>query len=237
MNDKIKHELLIRRFKNKKIDKSILSRRKSREITAHFNRPKINKVNIRKLLNNQKRMFSPEEQRHHILSTKDNSIASRIVNGKYSRKLASPVINNIRLNSISPANTANQSHIAKLKERIMLRNNAHMNSISRDKTNDSTNKSPHSISPISTIGRHNWNGIKGHHNALSPKSISDNMSINSHVVKTFSSEDKKKGYKQIDGDQIEEDVADIEFRNDLFVNLTIKDYENESENKLRENLI
>jgi hypothetical protein len=243
MNDKIKQELLIRRLKNRSIEKSIANRKKSRDNTSYGHRPKMNKVNIRKLFNNQNRVFSPEEQRHHALSTKnnsftgrDNSLVGKIINGKYSRKLASPAFNNIRLNSISPASTANQSHIAKLKERILLRNNVNVSNTSKDKTNDTMNKSPVSISPASTVGKFNWRGIRGH-NALSPKSNTDNISINSQVVQIFSSETKKKGVKIIENYEFEEDIADDEFRKDLFENLVKIDYENEVDNKLRENLI
>jgi hypothetical protein len=243
MNDRIKQELLIRRLKNKRIDNSIINRKKSRETTSYGHRTKINKVSIRSLLNNQKRVFSPTEQRHHPLGSidnsftgRDNSLVGRIVNGKYSRKLASPAVNNIRLNSISPASFTNPSHISKLKERIMLRNTANVSNLSRDKTNDTMNKSPNSISPPSTTGKFNWRGIKGN-NALSPKSNSDCMSINSQIVQIFSSEERNKGIKNIEHYEFEEDIADDEFRKDLFDNLAEMDYENEADNKLRENLI
>ena len=73
MNDRIKQELLIRRLKMKRIDNSLVNRKKSRDTASYGNRPKMNKVNIRSLINNKKRIFSPTEQRHHALGSIDNT--------------------------------------------------------------------------------------------------------------------------------------------------------------------
>jgi hypothetical protein len=57
------------------------------------------------------------------------------------------------------------------------------------------------------------------------------------LFKSFHLRRRRRGVNNIDHYDFEEDIADVEFRKDLFDNLAEMDYESEADNKLRENLI
>jgi hypothetical protein len=182
-------------------------------------------------------MFSPIEARRPILTGKDQiqkaretSLANRIINNTQSIKPLSPKATNIRLTSISPANLNNASHVSKIKERIMRRNNAHLNSSSRQLTNHSTSSSPmnSNVSPQGRLGRLM--------ETIRKKNVNVDSTVSSQVIHSFTPNSRKKDYKKVVF-TLEEDIADAEFRCDFPQLLNPKDYTNQDEIKLRENLI
>ena len=82
--------------------------------------------------------------KEQVLSIRENSLA---------RRLISPATRQVTVTSVSPLNN-NVSHVAKIKERIMMRNNRFANSGSRQKTAHSTSSSPmNSVSPQGRLGK------------------------------------------------------------------------------------
>lgn len=101
----------------------------------------------------------------------------------------------------------------------------------RNKTNNSasTTSSPnYSVSPQGRLGRFVEN-IKRKHEAL-------DTTISSKIIHTLTPNSKNKDFRQT-GIALEEDVADSEFRCDFGQLLSAKDFSNQEDVKLRENLI
>lgn len=145
-------------------------------------------------------------------------------------RVMSPGSNKMRLTSISPSSINNTSHVAKIKERIMRRNNAQLNNTSAQRTAHSTSSSSpmNNVSPQGRLGRF----IE----TIRKKNASDMSSISSQVIHSFTPHSRKKDFvKEVP--KLEEDIADDEFRADLPDLLNTKAYTNQEELKLRENLI
>lgn len=183
-------------------------------------------------------MFSPIENRRPILQSKEqvqqireNSLVTKIMQRNVNKgRMMSPGTNKMRLTSISPSSINNTSHVAKIKERIMRRNNAHLNNTSAKRTAHSTSSSSpmNNVSPQGRLGKF----IE----TIRKKNACDLSSISSQVIHSFTPHSRKKDFVQ-ETPKLEEDIADDEFRADLPQLLKPKTYTNSEELKLRENLI
>lgn len=106
-----------------------------------------------------------------------------------------------------------------------------MNSNSRLKTNNSTSttSSPNNyMSPPGRIGRFIEN--------IRNRGEGFNMTLSSQIIHTLTPNSKNNEFKS-QFIRLEEDIADWEFRKDFSQLLNPKDYTNQEELKLRENMI